>query len=260
MNCKFSARSYPTGRRSVARVLLPLVVLGFGVTACGGSDEDSADDRIATLVAESPPESDGMADADGTELAAGVLSVGAKGSAGAVDDDDTDEADNGADTDGGEDVEMSTELTLDDAQLEFAACMRETYPEWPDPLSTGGPVFDPESLSDLGIDLRDESVREELRECRSVFEGVAGTGNQPTPEEQAEREDMQLALFACVRAEPGYEWLPDPDFSSGGRGLGGMRKIFQSRGVNLRELMGLMRGCQSELGLEVGLEGGGLNG
>ena len=152
------------------------------------------------------------------------------------------------------------EITFEEAQLDFARCMRETHPEWPDPDpdAQGGRVgFSPEALQELGLDLQDGSFRTVVRDCQAEsFANVAGQGDELSPEEQAEREDDLLALFACVRETPGYEDLPDPDFSDSGAGFG-LRALFEDGGIDPQEFRTIMRDCQASLGIEGGRGAGG---
>lgn len=159
-------------------------------------------------------------------------------------------------------TEAPTEaLTFEEAQLDFSACMRETYPEWPDPepdAQGGRGGFDPAVLEELGLDFRDEGFRTVLDACRDEsFEGVAGVGQERSAEEQAELEDDLLALFACVRENPGYESLPDPDFTTGEGGGFGLRELFTEGDMDPQEFRGLLQECQTELGIEGGGRGPG---
>jgi hypothetical protein len=152
------------------------------------------------------------------------------------------------------------ELTFEEAQLSFAACMRDTYPEWPDPDvdAQGGRLgFSPDTLEELGVDADDDDFRDRMRECQDAsFQGVARPDRGLTDEQRAELEDDLLALFACVRETPGYEEIPDPDFSGGAPGFG-LRELFEEGGVDPGEFRDLMQECQSELGIEgVGGPGG----
>jgi hypothetical protein len=151
------------------------------------------------------------------------------------------------------------ELTFEEAQLEFSACMRQTYPSWPDPDPDAGSGrrlgFNPQALQDLGISFQDEGFQAALGLCQESFQGVAGTGDGRTAEEQAELEDNLLELFACVRETPGYEGIPDPDFgASGGQGFG-LRDLFQSGDFDPQEFRSLMSACSEGLGID-GLGGG----
>ena len=151
------------------------------------------------------------------------------------------------------------QLTFEEAQLEFSACMRQTYPSWPDPDPDDGGGrrlgFSPQALQDLGISFQDEDFQAALGLCQESFQGLADTGDGPTAEEQAELEDSLLELFTCVREAPGYEDVPDPDFSASGRQGFGLRGLFQSGDFDPQEFRSLMSACSEELGIE-GLRGG----
>ncbi len=148
-------------------------------------------------------------------------------------------------------TEPDAEVDLEEALLAFAACMRETYPNWPDPdLSDGvGRFFDPQALQDAGVDLTGDGFREARQTCEEEnLQGVAGQTPERTPEEQAELEDNLLALFACARETPGFEDLPDPDVS-GGQGFG-LRELFQDGRFDPVEFRDVMQACQTDLGIE----------
>ncbi|MDG2114414.1 MAG: hypothetical protein P8N02_17595 [Actinomycetota bacterium] len=207
------------------RLLLPLFVLALFAAACSGSDDGAdSESQIATL-------DDGGGASGDDALAATTTTL------------------------------PEEEVTFEEALLSFAVCMRETYPEWPDPDpdAPDGRRFDREVLQDLGIDFQDQGFRDLLQQCQGDnFQGVAGTADDLSPEEQAELEDNLLALFACVREEPGYEDIPDPDFS-GGEGGFGLRELFESNDIDPQEFRTVMQDCQTSLGIEGGggLRGGG---
>lgn len=158
-------------------------------------------------------------------------------------------------TDGETDQATADELTFEDAQLEFSQCMRDSgyadYPD-PDPSATGrqdGGFGGGVDLEELGIDRRDPEFREAQQLCREVFSGVAGVGQDLEPEQQAELEDTIIELFACVREQPGYEDLPDPEFGGGGLG-GALGAIFQSGDIDQQELLTVLGDCRESLGIE----------
>jgi hypothetical protein len=147
--------------------------------------------------------------------------------------------------------------TFEDAQLLFSQCMRDGgFEDFPDPTpgATGGRGQFAD-LADAGIDFRDEEVRHAMQECSSVFEGVVGQREGLSPEEQAEREDTQLALFECARRN-GFPDLPDPDFGNG-QSTGGAFRSLADSGIDLRELRDVLGACSTELGLEQGAGPGG---
>jgi hypothetical protein len=65
-----------------------------------------------------------------------------------------------------------------------------------------------------------------------------------SPEERAETEDGVLELFTCVRETPGFEDLPDPNFSQ--NGLRAMRSIFVEGGFDLTEFQLEAQKCIEE--------------
>ena len=141
----------------------------------------------------------------------------------------------------------SEEMTIEEARLGFAACMRETYPQWPDPSPEGG-FGGREALEELGIDPQDGEFPDVLDECRSVLQGVVGV-TALSPEEQAERQDTVLAVFACVREQPGFEGVPDPNFDAGaGRGFG-MRELFGSGEIDPQTFASAIQQCATDQGL-----------
>lgn len=201
---------------SAARLTTLLVGILI-LAACGGGGEDTADGAdIATLETIAPDEQ--AADSEVTTA-----------------DGDVDEV----------------EITFEDAQLAFSQCMRDNgFQEWPDPdpnADSGGAGFGNVDLGSLGIDRGDEDFRSAIDLCRENFDGVAGGRQDLDPAQQAEAEDNILALFACVRANPGWENLPDPEFGGDGFGL---RELFQSGEFNPQELRPLLQECQQELGIE----------
>jgi hypothetical protein len=210
-------------RFSYLRLLISLLALGLLAAACSSSDTSSADDELATLQDAAPAINENAA------LAAPTTTAPEEGP-----------------------------LSFEDASLEFAACMRDEYPEWPDPdPEAGRRLINPEALDGLGIDFADEDFRAIIQECQGEFQGAGPGGQDRTAEEQAELEDNLLALFACLRENPGYEDIPDPDFSGGEQGFG-LRELFTSGEIDPQEFRTLMQDCQSELGIEGG--GGGLGG
>ena len=208
------------------RLALPLALtLALVAAACGGSGSDGDADAIASLSEDAAPAGEDALAAESDET-------------------------------------PEEELSFEDAQLEFATCMRETYPEWPDPdpdVGRGRLGFAPDQLDDLGVDFRDPEFQTALEDCGEVFQGVVGAIGELTPEEQAELEDNLLALFACVRETPGFEDIPDPDFGGTGPGFG-LREIFESGEIDPRDFRDAMQSCAGELGLEGGPGGGGFRG
>ncbi|HCB37359.1 MAG TPA: hypothetical protein DEP66_03955 [Acidimicrobiaceae bacterium] len=140
------------------------------------------------------------------------------------------------------------EITFEEAQLNFAACMRLEYPDWPDPDPDEG-GFGRQAVEASGIDFRSDEFRQAVDGCRVELEGLAGVGGDLTPEEEAERDDRLLALFACVRETPGFENLPDVDLSGNGSGFD-LRALFGSGEFDPQTFRQRMQDCQAELGVE----------
>ena len=207
-----------------------LVLLGAAallLTACGGGSSSAEDDDAGIASLETTAADEQAADTDVTVA---------------------------ADGDGADEEE---ELTFEEAQLEFSRCMRDNgYPDWPDPdpNAEAGRAFGNVDFESLGIDPRSDEFRSASQACREVFDGIAGGRADLSPEQQAELEDNLLAMFACVRENPGWEDLPDPDFSAGGRGFG-LGDLFQSGDIDPAEFRDLIQQCQQDLGID-GLGGG----
>lgn len=232
--------------RITFRLGLPALAVALAASACAATGaEESGSGQLATLqgqgTATTSAESDGepaAAAADGGAQAGPATESGSQTEAAVSEPVPTST------------TEVSAEdMTIEDAELAFAACMRETYPEWPDPRPDGG-FGGREAIEALGIDPRDDGFVEALDGCRSALQGAVG-GNSLTPEEQAEQQDQVLALFACVREQPGFEDLPDPDFSQGaGRGFG-LIQLFQSGAINPEEFRAAIEQCAASLGVEL---------
>ena len=94
----------------------------------------------------------------------------------------------------------------DEAFREHAACMREMGIDIPDPTSDGDTVMI------VGEDSDPEAFEAAMAECDPILEAAFGEFEM-TPEQDAERLDMELAFARCMR-ENGVEDWQDP--SSGG--------------------------------------------
>ena len=129
---------------------------------------------------------------------------------------------------------VEEEVSYEEAQLNMAACMRKEYSTWPDPDFSTATGYSPSSLADLGLDISGTDFQEVLDSCRAnELQGVVRQQLGQSPEERAETEDGVLELFTCVRETPGFEDLPDPNFSQ--NGLRAMRSIFVEGGFDLTE-------------------------
>jgi hypothetical protein len=99
-----------------------------------------------------------------------------------------------------------SEEEREEAELEFAQCMREHGIDFPDPVN-GRFQFRGEA--------GDAEKMEEAQEaCGDILEGVVP---QPSEEEQAEMQEALLAFARCMR-EQGIDF-PDPEFQEGGGAL-----------------------------------------
>lgn len=149
-------------------------------------------------------------------------------------------------------VAADGEVALEDAQLDFSQCMRDNgYSQWPDPpygvLQGAQRQVD---IQALGIDHRAPEFRETIRLCRQVFEGVAGRGLKIDPEQRAEIEDRILQLIACIRSEPGFENVTDPDFSAGLPFRQAVRQVFATGEWEPDKVRVALSACRNELGLK----------
>ena len=138
----------------------------------------------------------------------------------------------------------------EDALLALAQCLRDQGLEVADPDFSGGGgprgVF-----RGGGLDRSDPAVQAALEECSPILEGIRG---ELDPEQQAERQDRQLALAQCLRGE-GLD-VADPDFTAGpGAGGGG---LFGRSGLNPNDpdVQGALEVCRDELGFGGGRFGG----
>ncbi|MDG2262558.1 MAG: hypothetical protein P8N50_09495 [Actinomycetota bacterium] len=140
--------------------------------------------------------------------------------------------------------------TFEDAALKFAQCMRDDhdYPQWPDP-NPGVRLADllRIDLEALDIDSEDPDFQEAIADCRVAFQGVTAAEQDFTPEQQASIEDAVINIMACVRELPGYEEIPDPDFTAPGGLRGAFAVIFQSGQYDLADTLEAIDQCREEL-------------
>ena len=140
---------------------------------------------------------------------------------------------------------VGEEVSYEEAQLNMAACIRKEYSTWPDPDFSTPSGYSPSSLTDLGLDISGTDFQEVLASCSAnELQGVVGQQLGQSPEERAETEDGVLELFTCVREKPGFEDLPDPNFSQ--NGLCAMRSIFVEGGFDLTEFQLEAQKCIEE--------------
>jgi hypothetical protein len=207
-----------TARRWWGRALALGVVATLGLAACGGGGGE--DDGVATL--------------------------GGDGASSGEDD--------GGDDSGGE----LTDDEIQDAQLDFAECMREHGIDMPDPQvgedgrteviiggpdGGGGAAPDPEKM---------EAAQEA---CAHFMEKLRDNAPEMDPEEQEQAEQQALDFAECMR-EQGVEDFPDPEFMEGG----GIGQKIEEGVANDPDMEAAEEHCAEEIGGPFGerrLNGGG---
>jgi hypothetical protein len=148
----------------------------------------------------------------------------------------------GSSDEGGEE----TEASFDDAQVEFAECMRENGVDFPDPSSG---EEGPGAFTDIDTDTPEFEAANE--ECGSIIEDAIPEGDLP---DQAELEDQILELTQCLR-DKGFD-VPDQQIGDLGSG-----EIPQAS-AELQDLQDdpdfqdATEQCQEETGFEPGIPGG----
>lgn len=108
----------------------------------------------------------------------------------------------------------ASEVDSEQAQLDFAQCMREQGLDFPDPQpdENGDLQFQP---PEDGLDDPD-AFQDAAQECAEFLEGAQG---ELSEEDQSEFQDAQLEFAQCMRDE-GVD-VPDPEQGQGpGQGLG----------------------------------------
>ena len=220
-----------------ALVVLALVLF---TTACGGDATDDAEVGIATLADVEEPVEDEVAMGDG-----GIAE-------GEPEPEEPEPEDS-------ESEEPKEERTIEDASLDFAACMREErISAWPDPTPglKGGQPFSDVDFAALGIDPTDQDFLDTVNTCRAEFEGVADGREALSPEEEAERRDTEIAMAECIRGNPGWEDFPDPDPNGGG--FEQVREAVLNGEIDFAALVPVLQDCASQLGVELpgGRQGG----
>jgi hypothetical protein len=99
-----------------------------------------------------------------------------------------------------------SEQEREEAQLEFAQCMREHGVDFPDPVNG--------RFQYMGTPGDEEKMEEAQEACRGILEGVLPELDE---EQEAEMQDALLAFARCMR-EHGIDF-PDPRFEEGGGAL-----------------------------------------
>jgi hypothetical protein len=171
-------RRFLSGGRLVAAGVAVLVLLGGGVAlATSGGDPDKDDNGVATV--------DG---GDGEQ----------------------------ASDDGSGDDEGPSPDEMQDAMLEYAACMREHGIDMPDPEFTeeGGGFTVSQEAGEAGGGPGDEDFAAADEECGEIMEDIRSQMPDMDPAEVAELQDKLLVMAQCMR-DKGYDF-PDPEVSSDG--------------------------------------------
>lgn len=156
---------------------------------------------------------------------------------------------------GGSDSSSEDEqASFDDAQVEFAQCMRENGVDIPDP-EPGEDGFGFQ-IGEGGVDPGSEDFQQAQEQCGEILQDAIPEGERP---DSAETEDQLLELTQCLRDE-GYD-LPDPQLADFGSG-GGPPETDSGEMEQLQELMGdpefqqAQEDCMEETGVELGGPGG----
>jgi hypothetical protein len=110
---------------------------------------------------------------------------------------------------GGDDDSADAEANFEDAQVEFAQCMRERGIDIPDPEpgQSGIQIRLPE-----GVDPDSESFQNAQEDCEPIIQDAIPEGERPDP---SEVRDQGVKLAQCMR-EHGVN-MPDPQVDSEGR-------------------------------------------
>jgi hypothetical protein len=110
---------------------------------------------------------------------------------------------------GDDDDSADAEANFEDAQVEFAQCMREHGIDMPDPEpgQSGINIRLPE-----GVDPDSESFQNAQEECEPIIQDAIPEGERPDP---SEARDQGVKFAQCMR-EHGVN-MPDPQVDSEGR-------------------------------------------
>ncbi|MBA2337488.1 MAG: hypothetical protein H0V96_07005 [Acidimicrobiia bacterium] len=143
-------------------------------------------------------------------LLAAVLAAGVLGACGG-DDAEPDEVASisGDDADQG----GSARQGIEDALLDFTACMRDQGIEVPDVQldAAGAPMIRPDDIA--GIDLESPEVQAAISACLSILTDAGAFSFADDPELQALLQDSLQDFAVCMRRE-GIDDFPDPDSSA----------------------------------------------
>ena len=137
----------------------------------------------------------------------------------------------------------------EEAILAYTECMRGEGIDLPDPDFSGEPG-EGGFLGGSGIDPNDPDFQDAQEKCQSNLEGIQG---QFDPEDLQAFQDAALEFAQCLR-DHGFD-VPDPDFSQGGPGQGGVPGgggggIFGDSGIDPEdpEVQAALEDCQEAFG------------
>ena len=178
------ATTTPPARRGRPTGLVVAIILALVLTACGSSGEGGTATGVASLE-------------DVVSAAAAVEPDAA---------------------DGAEETEAVGDLSIDEAVLEFSACMRDEGVDFPDiGIDADGNPDIRDAFDSAGISPRDEDVRAAMGECRTILEGVGfGGGGRAGLADNVEVQDALVEFSDCVR-DDGWDV---GDLELGGRQAG----------------------------------------
>lgn len=116
---------------------------------------------------------------------------------------------------------VTVDKTDEQITTEFTSCLRDNGFSIADPqvLADGTvdlPALRTSIMNDPKFDLTRQASRQVLQSCLPMLEG-ATFAQPPSEEDQIELQDTLIEFAQCLR-DDGLE-VPDPDFSSGGRGM-----------------------------------------
>ncbi|MGH9132961.1 MAG: hypothetical protein ACRDZZ_03430 [Ilumatobacteraceae bacterium] len=211
----------PSRRRRALLPILPLLaaaaLVGCGGGNGGGSEVASIDTSTDTI-ADDTDQADASDASDASDAGDGDIGLPSLDGDDDSDDGSDDGADDGADSEASNGrgpgvvvmqrpIGQADDPAAQDAQVEYARCMRDHGIDFPDPNPEDGATR---------IEIDDPDAWQEAEEeCREILEEVIGTFEPPSEEDQAEMREQMLEFTRCMR-EHGID-MPDPQFSDDGR-------------------------------------------
>jgi hypothetical protein len=139
---------------------------------------------------------------------------------------------------GDDDDSADAEANFEDAQVEFAQCMRENGVDMPDPEPGQSGI---NLRLGEGVDPDSESFQNAREECEPIIQDAIPEGERPDP---SEARDQGVKFAQCMR-ERGVN-MPDPQVDSEGRvtfGGGGGEDILSDPDFEEAQ-----EACQEEVG------------